>query len=98
MLQTSTAIDRNIALEQDLADRSVRIDRSYPEHLKLAERRHQILVVMKPLIHKLVAAEAVNNSLLVAKLEEQLAIERAYLLEISRMPVFSIDFATTVDE
>jgi hypothetical protein len=96
MLQTSTAIDRNIALEQDLADRSVRIDRSYPEHLKLAERRHQILVVMKPLIHKLVAAEAVKNSLLVAKLEEQLAIERAYLLEISRMPVFSIDFAITI--
>jgi hypothetical protein len=90
MLQGLTASD--ITLEKNLADQSrVRLDRSYPEHLKLAERRHQILVVMKPLIHRLVTAEASTNILLATRLAEELEIERSYLLEISRVPAFEID-------
>jgi hypothetical protein len=50
---------------------------------------------MKPLIHQIVAAEAANNSLLVAKLEQQLAIEQDYLVKISRTLVFTIDPTTT---
>jgi hypothetical protein len=95
MLQKLTVIDSKNT-EMSLSDQSdVRIDRSYYEHLKSLERRHQIVVVMKPLIHQIVAAEAANNSLLVAKLEQQLSIERDYLMKISRTLVFTIDPITT---
>jgi hypothetical protein len=96
MLQTSS---RNIALEKNLADRSdTRIDRRDYERLKLLERSHQILVVIKPLIHQIVAAEAANNTLLMVKLEQQLAIERDYLVKISRTLVFTIDRPLTTGE
>lgn len=95
MLGKSTVIDsKNI--EISLSDRSdVRIERSYYEHLKSLERRHQIVVVMKPLIYQLLAAEAASNSLLVAKLEEQLTIERNYLVKISRTVMFTLDPTNT---
>jgi hypothetical protein len=98
MLQNLTAISGN-NLEMSLSDRSdARIDRGNYERLKLLERSHQILVVMKPLIHQIVAAEAANNRLLVAKLEQQLAIERDYLVKISRTLVFTIDRPLTTGE
>jgi hypothetical protein len=94
MLRKSTVIDsKNIEISLSARSR-VRLDCSYPEHLKVAERRYQI-AIMTPLIHKLVAAEGRKDSMLVKKLEEQLAIERAYLLEISRVPAFTIDSPLT---
>jgi hypothetical protein len=98
MLGKSTVIDsKNI--EISLSGRSdARIDCHDYERLKRLERSHQILVVMKPLIHQILAAEAAKNSLLVAELEQQLAIERDYLVKISRTLVFTINRPLTTGE
>jgi hypothetical protein len=95
MLQKLTVIDRKNT-EMSSSDRSeARIDCSDYERLKLLERSHQIVVIMKPLIHQIVAAEAANNITLLAELEQQLSFERDYLIKISRTVLFTIDPTTT---